>query len=105
MCYDEDVTTTQEDRFERAKLPMLIAAAGVIAGLAIAGTVERTSAGSGMSGTGGAIVLGAWVVGIAALHRLGRAGSVRDGDASAKAAAKADADADEREEEEDEKGD
>ncbi len=38
-------------------------------GLAIAGSVERTA--------GGAIVLGAWVLGIAALHRLGRAGSVQ----------------------------
>jgi hypothetical protein len=54
--------------FERAKKPLLIAAVGVAGGLAIAGSVERTA--------GGAIVLGAWVVGIFALHRLGRAGSV-----------------------------
>jgi hypothetical protein len=54
--------------FERAKLPMIIAAVGVAGGLAIAGSVERT--------TGGVIVLGAWVLGIASLHRLGRAGSV-----------------------------
>ena len=54
--------------FERAKLPMVLAAVGVAAGLAIAGSIERTA--------GGAIVLGAWVLGIAALHRLGRAGSV-----------------------------
>jgi hypothetical protein len=54
--------------FERAKLPMVLAAVGVAGGLAIAGSVERTA--------GGAIVLAAWVLGIASLHRLGRAGSV-----------------------------
>lgn len=53
--------------FDRAKLPMVLAAVGVVGGLAIAGSVERTA--------GGAIVLGAWVVGILSLHRLGRAGS------------------------------
>jgi hypothetical protein len=58
-----------EGAFDRAKLPMVIAAVGVAVGLAIAGSVERT--------TGGALVLGAWVLGIGALHRLGRAGSVR----------------------------
>jgi hypothetical protein len=78
VCYDEGVSAREEDvrpadstvvdaPFERAKLPMLIAAVGVALGLAIAGSVERTA--------GGAIVLGAWVLGIAALHRLGRAGS------------------------------
>ncbi len=56
-----------EATFARAKLPMVVAAVGVTGGLAIAGSVERTA--------GGAIVLGAWVVGIVALHRLGRAGS------------------------------
>jgi hypothetical protein len=55
--------------FERAKLPMILAAVGVAGGLAIAGSVERTA--------GGAIVLAAWVLGIASLHRLGRAGSVK----------------------------
>ena len=72
MCYDEDVGARDEqvkaaDPFERAKLPMVIAAVGIAGGLAIAGSVERTA--------GGAIVLGAWVLGVAALHRLGRAGS------------------------------
>lgn len=73
MCYDEDVSTRDDeataDPFDRAKLPMVLAAIGVAGGLAIAGSVERTA--------GGAIVLAAWVLGIAALHRLGRAGSVR----------------------------
>ena len=63
--------------FERAKLPMILAAVGVAGGLAIAGSVERTA--------GGAIVLGAWVLGIASLHRLGRAGSVNDRHAKAAA--------------------
>ena len=54
--------------FDRAKLPMLLAAVGVVGGLAIAGSVERTA--------GGAIVLAAWMIGIVALHRLGRAGSL-----------------------------
>ena len=53
--------------FDRAKRPMVLAAVGVTAGLAVAGSIERT--------TGGAVVLGAWVIGIVALHRLGRAGS------------------------------
>lgn len=73
VCYDEDVTEreneTASEPFERAKLPMVLAAVGVAGGLAIAGSVERTA--------GGAIVLAAWVLGLAALHRLGRAGSVR----------------------------
>jgi hypothetical protein len=59
--------TARLEPFERAKLPMLVAAVGVAVGLAVAGTVERT--------VGGVIVLAAWVVGIGALHRLGRAGS------------------------------
>jgi hypothetical protein len=56
-----------EDPFERAKLPLVIAAVGIAGGLAIAGSVERT--------VGGAAVVAAWVLGVAALHRLGRAGS------------------------------
>lgn len=60
---------TSPEPFERAKLPMVLAAVGVAGGLAIAGSIERTA--------GGAIVLAAWVLGIAALHRLGRAGSAR----------------------------
>jgi hypothetical protein len=68
------MTRPDDEPYERAKLPMILAAVGVVAGLAIAGSVER-STGVG-AGSGGAIVLGAWVLGIAALHRLGRAGSV-----------------------------
>jgi hypothetical protein len=60
---------SKAEPFERAKVPMILAAVGVAGGLAIAGSVERTA--------GGAIVLAGWVLGIAALHRLGRAGSMR----------------------------
>lgn len=59
----------EEAGWERAKRPLVLAAVGIAGGLAIAGSVERTA--------GGALVLAAWVLGIAALHRLGRAGSVR----------------------------
>lgn len=48
---------------------MLAAVVGIAVGLAIAGSVHKV--------VGGAIVLGAWVIGVAALHRLGRAGSQR----------------------------
>ena len=61
--------------FERAKLPMILAAVGVAGGLAIAGSVDQRS--------GGAIVLAAWVLGIASLHRLGRAGSLHRPQSSA----------------------
>lgn len=60
--------SAKAEPFERAKLPMILAAVGVAGGLAIAGSVEQRS--------GGAIVLAAWVLGIASLHRLGRAGSM-----------------------------
>ena len=64
---DDDLEGDGDATFERAKRPMVLAAVAVAVGLAIAGSVERTA--------GGAIVLGAWVVAIFALHRLGRAGS------------------------------
>jgi hypothetical protein len=66
--------------FERAKRPMVIAAIAMVAGLAIAGSLDRTPAHAGDPAPsvpfGGAVVLAAWVVGIGALHRLGRAGSM-----------------------------
>lgn len=84
------MTRRNDEPYERAKLPMVLAAVGVVCGLAIAGSVERTT-GVG-SGSGGAIVLGAWVLGIAAMHRLGRAGSVdrRHANVTEPRAAKAD---------------
>jgi hypothetical protein len=66
--------------FERAKLPMVLAAVAITLGLAIAGSLDRTPAHAGDPAPsvpfGGAVVLAGWVVGIAALHRLGRAGSM-----------------------------
>ena len=71
---------TSAEPFERAKLPMVIAAVAMMAGLAIAGSLDRTPARAGDPAPsvpfGGAIVLAAWVLGIGALHRLGRAGSM-----------------------------
>jgi hypothetical protein len=94
---DDQAKTTGPEPFERAKLPMIIAAVGVAGGLAIAGSVEKTM--------GGAIVLGAWVLGIAALHRLGRAGSVDRTNAPAQVNAPAPpppAEADEEDDDDDE---
>jgi hypothetical protein len=72
VWYAEGVSLRDDDAtnaaFERAKRPLLLAAVGVALGLAIAGSVETTA--------GGALVLGAWALGTASLHRLGRAGSV-----------------------------
>jgi hypothetical protein len=70
-CYEEDVSAPEVDVFERAKPPLLLAAVGIAVGLAVAGSVEKT--------VGGVIVVAAWVLGIGALHRLGRAGSTRRG--------------------------
>ena len=68
------------DAFERAKLPMLVAAVVMVAGLAISGSLDKTPARAGDPAPsvpfGGAVVLAAWVLGIGALHRLGRAGSM-----------------------------
>ncbi len=69
MSFSEDlpIGDDSEATFRRAKLPMIVAAAGIAGGIAIAASAERT--------VGGAILLGAWGLGIVALHRLGRAGS------------------------------
>ena len=68
-----------QEPFERAKLPMILAAVAMVAGLAIEGSVDKTPARAGDPAPsvpfGGAVVLLAWVIGIGALHRLGRAGS------------------------------
>lgn len=55
------------DAFERSKRALVVAAAAMALGLAFAGSIEATA--------GGAIVLGGWVLAVASLHRLGRAGS------------------------------
>ena len=56
-----------EDFYEKTKRRYLGAAALVILGLAVAGSVDRS--------TGGVILLVGWIAGILGLHRLGRAGS------------------------------
>jgi hypothetical protein len=53
--------------FEAAKRLLVLACFGIAGGLAVAGTVDRT--------TGGVLLLAGWLTAIAALHRLGRAGS------------------------------
>jgi hypothetical protein len=55
--------------FARARKLLVYAAITLAGGLAIAGALDRT--------TGGVIVLASWLAGVAALHRLGRAGSER----------------------------
>ena len=57
--------------FDRAKRQLVLACAAIGGGLAVAGSVDRT--------TGGVLVLVGWLVGIVALHRLGRTGSDRGG--------------------------
>ena len=57
----------REALYETTKRRYLGAAALVILGLAVAGSVDRT--------TGGVILILGWAAGILGLHRLGRAGS------------------------------
>jgi hypothetical protein len=59
------------DAFERGKRLLVLACAAIAAGVAIAGTIDRS--------LGGVALLAGWGMGITALHRLGRAGSVRSG--------------------------
>ena len=55
--------------FERAKRQLVLACATIGVGLAIAGSMDRT--------TGGVVLLVGWALGTASLHRLGRTGSDR----------------------------
>ena len=57
--------------FEQAKRHLLLACGAIGGGLAIAGTLDRT--------TGGVLVLVGWLASIVSLHRLGRTGSDRGG--------------------------
>ena len=59
----------REQAYTRAKKLFVWAVVGIAAGLAVAASVDRT--------TGGVLLLAGWLAGIAALHRLGRAGSAR----------------------------
>jgi hypothetical protein len=62
-------TRTPRTPFESAKRLLLLACAAIAGGLAIAGSVDRS--------TGGVIVLIGWLLGVGSLHRLGRTGSDR----------------------------
>lgn len=55
--------------FERATRHLLFACVAIASGLAIAGTVDPTA--------GGVLLLAGWLGGVAALHRIGRAGAHR----------------------------
>ncbi len=59
----------EPDAFERGKRLLVIACAAIVGGLAVAGSIDRA--------TGGVVLLAGWLSGVAALHRLGRAGSDR----------------------------
>lgn len=53
--------------YDAAKLRFLAACASIAVGLAVAGSVDRS--------TGGVLVLIGWIAAVATLHRLGRAGA------------------------------
>jgi hypothetical protein len=55
--------------FEGAKRLFVVAVVAIAGGLAVAGSLDPT--------TGGVVVVAGWALAIAALHRLGRAGSSR----------------------------
>ena len=62
-----DPPVDRERAYESTKRLYVGAAVLVTAGLAVAGSVDRTA--------GGVILLTGWIAGILGLHRLGRAGS------------------------------
>lgn len=61
------MATTTEPAFARAKKQLVFACAIIAGGLAIAGSIDRT--------TGGVLVLVGWLAGVASLHKLGRSGT------------------------------
>ncbi|MCL2726549.1 MAG: hypothetical protein FWD69_19185 [Polyangiaceae bacterium] len=68
-----DATQTPNDAesFRRAKRLFVIAAAGIVLGLAMSGSFDRTA--------GGVLLCASWVLGVIALHRLGRSGRDAEG--------------------------
>ena len=55
--------------FNRSKRHLFWACAVIALGIAVAGSVDRS--------TGGVLLLAGWLMGVGTLHRLGRAGSDR----------------------------
>ena len=55
--------------FDQAKRHLLLACLSIGGGLAIAGSIDRT--------TGGVLVVAGWLAAVVSLHRLGRTGSDR----------------------------
>lgn len=53
--------------FAHAKRLLVTACASIVVGLGVAGSIDRAS--------GGVILLAGWLMGIVAIHRLGRSGS------------------------------
>jgi hypothetical protein len=62
-------SSSEPSAFERAKRQLILACVTIAGGLAVAGSLDRT--------TGGVVLLVGWALAIASLHRLGRAGSDR----------------------------
>lgn len=62
-----DDGAVRDRRYETSKRLFVGATAIIALGLAVAGTLDRT--------TGGVILLVGWIAGIRCLHSLGRAGS------------------------------
>ena len=60
-----------DQAYAAAERLYVLAAAGVVVGLAIAGSLDRT--------IGGIVFLAAWAAAVRMLHRLGRTGSERSG--------------------------
>jgi hypothetical protein len=65
----KEPTAVESPLFEKAKKHLVVACAAIALGLAVAGSLDRT--------TGGVILLIGWLTAVASLHRLGRAGSER----------------------------
>lgn len=59
-------TPALPEAFRAARTQLILGAGVVAAGLAIAGTVDR--------GIGGVVLLVGWLLAMAGLHRVGRAG-------------------------------
>ena len=61
------MATSTEPAFAGAKKQLVLACAIVAGGLAVAGSIDRT--------TGGVLVLVGWLAAVASLHKLGRSGT------------------------------